>query len=377
MQARIERIDTPRGRLIATSDIHGSLRLFKELLDLIKLTDDDTLIIVGDMCERCEDSLGVIRRVMELTARGNTHVLAGNKDLRAIEYVTGTNGRVGSVVTDYVEGMREWGCNTLFSDMCREAGIPYSRNMDVDAAQRVLSSRFAREIAFIRSLPTFIETPRYIFVHGGVPSGELKLYEGMDADKFTDWDNFIAEGICFDKYVIVGHTPAELYRGDYSSNAPFICREQRIIDIDGGVGIKFNAQLNAIILPPSGDDFCWTSAHGVDVCYALDAQSPSRDPINLRWMHNEVEILSQHEDIARVKHIETGREMYVPLSFLFDHIPESARGGRCLCDDISDYVLPIEVGDELRIYYTTSRGYIAKKGDITGWYMGRISDVKP
>ncbi len=377
MQARIERIDTPRGRLIATSDIHGNLRLFKELLDLIKLTDDDTLIIVGDMCERCEDSLGVIRRVMELTARGNTHVLAGNKDLRAIEYVTGTNGRVGSVVTDYVEGMREWGCNTLFSDMCREAGIPYSRDMDVDAAQRVLSSRFAREIAFIRSLPTFIETPRYIFVHGGVPSGELKLYEGMDADKFTDWDNFIAEGICFDKYVIVGHTPAELYRGDYSSNAPFICREQRIIDIDGGVGIKFNAQLNAIILPPSGDDFCWTSAHGVDVCYALDAQAPSRDPINLRWMHNEVEILSQHEDIARVKHIETGREMYVPLSFLFDHIPESARGGRCLCDDISDYVLPIEVGDELRIYYTTSRGYIAKKGDITGWYMGRISDVKP
>ena len=377
MQARIERIDTPRGRLIATSDIHGNLRLFKELLDLIKLTDDDTLIIVGDMCERCEDSLGVIRRVMELTARGNTHVLAGNKDLRAIEYVTGTNGRVGSVVTDYVEGMREWGCNTLFSDMCREAGIPYSRDMDVDAAQRVLSSRFAREIAFIRSLPTFIETPRYIFVHGGVPSGELKLYEGMDADKFTDWDNFIAESICFDKYVIVGHTPAELYRGDYSSNAPFICREQRIIDIDGGVGIKFNAQLNAIILPPSGDDFCWTSAHGVDVCYALDAQAPSRDPINLRWMHNEVEILSQHEDIARVKHIETGREMYVPLSFLFDHIPESARGGRCLCDDISDYVLPIEVGDELRIYYTTSRGYIAKKGDITGWYMGRISDVKP
>ena len=377
MQARIERIDTPRGRLIATSDIHGNLRLFKELLDLIKLTDDDTLIIVGDMCERCEDSLGVIRRVMELTARGNTHVLAGNKDLRAIEYVTGTNGRVGSVVTDYVEGMREWGCNTLFSDMCREAGIPYSRDMDVDAAQHVLSSRFAREIAFIRSLPTFIETPRYIFVHGGVPSGELKLYEGMDADKFTDWDNFIAEGICFDKYVIVGHTPAELYRGDYSSNAPFICREQRIIDIDGGVGIKFNAQLNAVILPQSSDDFSWTSAHGVDVCYALDAQAPSRDPINLRWMHNEVEILSQHEDIARVKHIETGREMYVPLSFLFDHIPESARGGRCLCDDISDYVLPIEVGDELRIYYTTSRGYIAKKGDITGWYMGRISDVKP
>ena len=377
MQARIERIDTPRGRLIATSDIHGNLKLFEELLDLIRLTDNDVLIIVGDMCERCENSLGVIRRAMGLTARGNTHVLVGNKDLRAIEYVTGTNGRVGSVVTDYVEGMREWGCNTLFTDMCREAGIPYSADMDVAAAQRILSSCFAREIAFIRSLPTFIETPQYIFVHGGVPSGELTLYEGMDADIFTDWDNFITEGIRFDKYAIVGHTPAELYRSDYSSNAPFICRAQHIIDIDGGVGIKFNAQLNAIILPTGGDDFSWISAHGVGACYALDTQPPSRDPINLRWMHNDVEILSQHNDIAHVRHIETGKEMYVPLSFLFDLLAESARVGRCLCVVFSDFELPIEVGDELRIYCSTSRGYIAKKGDITGWYMGRISDVKP
>ena len=64
MLARLERMDTPRGRLIATSDIHGSLKLFNELLELIRLTDEDALVIVGDMCERGEDSLGVIRRAM-------------------------------------------------------------------------------------------------------------------------------------------------------------------------------------------------------------------------------------------------------------------------------------------------------------------------
>ena len=82
MLARLERMDTPRGRLIATSDIHGSLKLFNELLELIRLTDEDALVIVGDMCERGEDSLGVIRRAMELSRRGNVRVLAGNKDLR-------------------------------------------------------------------------------------------------------------------------------------------------------------------------------------------------------------------------------------------------------------------------------------------------------
>ena len=377
MLARLERMDTPRGRLIATSDIHGSLKLFNELLELIRLTDEDALVIVGDMCERGEDSLGVIRRAMELSRRGNVHVLAGNKDLSAIEYAIGENGRVGKTVTDYVDGMREWGCSTLFADMCREAGIPYSYEMDVDAAQRLFRDKFRTEIDFIKSLPTFLETPEYMFVHGGVPSGDLEQYVGRDAKEFLDWDDFILEGICFDKYLIVGHTPTNLYRTDYSSNAPYICHKQRIIDLDGGVGIKFDAQLNAIILPHGGGDFKWISAHGRDVRYALDAQTASSDPVNLRWRHNEVEILSIEGDAARIRHVETGTELYAPVTLLYDRIPEYVRGGKCLCDDISSYELDVQPGDELRIYFSTSHGYVAKKGDISGWYMGRISDRRP
>lgn len=377
MLARLERMDTPRGRLIATSDIHGSLKLFNELLELIRLTDEDALVIVGDMCERGKDSLGVIRRAMELSRRGNVRVLAGNKDLRAIEYATGENGRVGSVVTKYVDGMADWGCSTLFRDMCREAGVPYSSDMDVTAAQSVFKERFRAEIEFVKSLATFLETPEYMFVHGGVPSGEFEKYVGRSADEFLKWDDFICAGVHFDKYIIVGHTPASLYRPDYASSAPYICPEQKIIDIDGGVGIKFDAQLNAIILPHGGGDFKWISAHGRDVRYALDAQTASSDPVNLRWRHNEVEILSIEGDAARIRHVETGTELYAPVTLLYDRIPEYVRGGKCLCDDISSYELDVQPGDELRIYFSTSHGYVAKKGDISGWYMGRISDRRP
>lgn len=377
MFARLERIDAPRGRLIATSDIHGNLKLFDELLNLIELTDEDALIIVGDMCERCEDSLGVIRRAIELSARGNVHVLAGNKDLRAIEYVTGENGRTGKAVTEYVDGMAAWGCSTLFFEMCRAAGIPYSTDMDTAAAQRVFKDEFRAEIEFVKSLPVFLETPEYMFVHGGIPSGKIEQYAGRDAYEFLDWDDFICAGIHFDKYLIVGHTPASLYRPDYASNAPYICREQKIIDLDGGVGIKFNAQLNAIILPRAGDNFKWISAHGRDVCYALDAQKPSTDPVNIRWRHNEVEILALEGDAARLRHTETGKELYAPTALLYGRIPQAACNGKCLCDDISSYELDVNPGDELRIYYSTSHGYVAKKGDITGWYMGRISAVRP
>ena len=40
MIAHLKRTDTPRGRLLATSDIHGNIKMFDELLELISLDPD-------------------------------------------------------------------------------------------------------------------------------------------------------------------------------------------------------------------------------------------------------------------------------------------------------------------------------------------------
>ena len=42
----------PGRRVVAVSDVHGNLPFLKGLLDTVKLTPDDVLVIVGDLLEK-------------------------------------------------------------------------------------------------------------------------------------------------------------------------------------------------------------------------------------------------------------------------------------------------------------------------------------
>lgn len=44
------------------------------------------------------------------------------------------------------------------------------------------------------------------------------------------------------------------------------------------------------------------------------------------------------------------------------------------CEDSTDYRLPVEPGDVLKVVERTSRGILAKKDGVTGWYFGRVRD---
>ena len=43
-------------------------------------------------------------------------------------------------------------------------------------------------------------------------------------------------------------------------------------------------------------------------------------------------------------------------------------------DDFTDYALPVKKGDRLSVVKVTSRGIIAKKDGVTGWYYGKIKE---
>ena len=57
--------------------------------------------------------------------------------------------------------------------------------------------------------------------------------------------------------------------------------------------------------------------------------------------------------------------MDVPTCFLFDH------GGVLSCSDVTDYLLPVEPGDELHLILALKRGCYVKKDGAAGWYLGR------
>lgn len=68
---------------------------------------------------------------------------------------------------------------------------------------------------------------------------------------------------------------------------------------------------------------------------ALASQAPSPDPLNIRWGHSALEVLSLGEEFSRCRHLETGRE----LDILTDYLRQGPQGTYCL--DSTDYLLPV------------------------------------
>ena len=61
----------------AVSDLHGCCDKFRKLLEMIRLTDDDVLYVLGDVVDRGPEN---IRLVTELAGKRNICTLMGNHD---------------------------------------------------------------------------------------------------------------------------------------------------------------------------------------------------------------------------------------------------------------------------------------------------------
>ena len=93
------------------------------------------------------------------------------------------------------------------------------------------------------------------------------------------------------------------------------------------------------------------------------APSPAREAAYISWSDRWVTVLSREGEMSRVMH--RGREIAVPTVFL------GQEDGRDYCQDTTDYVLPAEPGDEMKVILRLRRGVLAKKDSIAGWYFGR------
>ena len=79
-----------------------------------------------------------------------------------------------------------------------------------------------------------------------------------------------------------------------------------------------------------------------------------------------MEVLERGEEFSRCRHLASGRVLDILTEYLYE------KGGVTRCEDSTDYRLPVEPGDALSIVRATSRGYLAKKAGVTGWYTGRL-----
>ena len=183
-------------------------------------------------------------------------------------------------------------------------------------------------------------------------------------------DDFLGQGHSFDKWVIVGHWPVTLYDPHIPASAPMVLRDRKIVSIDGACVLKADGQLNALILPSEdSEDFTWTAWDGLPSAVALDPQKANAFPINIRWGRAELELLEEGDELSLCRHLESGRELYILTEYL------RRDGEKLWCEDSTDYRLPVQPGDRLRVVRKIRNGALCKKEGVTGWYFGRLAST--
>ena len=368
-KAVVRRAELPPGRrILALSDIHGNLEFLKGALNAAQFSAEDILFVVGDILEKGKQSLETLRYLMELSKTRTVYPLRGNCDQITLAFMA-RRGWDDETVWRVMHS-HWWKDTGFFWQLANEAGLVLNGPEDFDTLRAVMARDYSAELNFLRSMPTVIETQHYIFVHGGIPR-EDRLEE-LDNHSLLKNDNFMGQGLRFKKWVIVGHWPVTLYRTDIAQADPVVERDRHIISIDGGCVLKADGQLNVLIIPERGsEDFSWVSYDGFPTATALDDQEPSEDPVNIRWSERRVEVLRREEEFSLCRHIATGRELRVLTDYLYE-TPDGT-----VCEDSTDYRLPVKAGDILRVVRRVKGGALVKKDGVTGWYWGRLGTPAP
>ena len=189
------------------TDLHGEYEKFKELLACIRFSDEDTLYVGGDTCDRGAQSAGLYLDMMD---RKNVLAILGNHEmmaLRHLERVLRQHHEEGVCLLDIFsqEELHNWlengGDATLISLFDQPKEDQY----------RILS--------YIQSLPLYrtveVGDTRYVLVHGGLGDEGEKVENPEDVDPYDlVWSRPDFDSTYFanepNTRLLVGHTPTFL-----------------------------------------------------------------------------------------------------------------------------------------------------------------------
>ncbi|MBQ1258081.1 MAG: metallophosphoesterase [Clostridia bacterium] len=368
MDTVIQKVSFPESkRILVLSDPHGHREGFSHLLSRAGFSQDDILIIVGDLLEKGPDSLGLIREVMRLNKTHTVYTLMGNVDYWRYRGLISEDESEQKDLVKFSLAARKWWGMSFLEELLTEKGVPLTEDLDTKSVFPELKKHFREELAFLENCPAILETNNMIFVHGGIPHENLEALKNEERHSFLKWDRFLSAGLSFNKTVVVGHWPVTLYSPSFPNAAPLWEKRQNILSVDGGCGVKKEGQINLLVFPSCNcKEYELLIWDGLPTVQALDAQDASADFFYIRWGDDEVSVLESNGETAKV--LYHGKTINVPVKNLYQS------GGVWRASETTDYRLPVSPGDTLSVIAETPNGLYAKKGSITGWYMGRYSD---
>jgi len=196
-------------RKIAITDVHGCHLTFKKLLrDVVQLTAEDELYLLGDYVDRGPGSRQVFDAIFELQAKGHkVRCLKGNHEAIFLECING-KGR--------------------FPDWLR-----YGGRMTLDSFDVLHPGEIPEEyVKFMNDLEYFIEIDNYILVHAGLNfmvTDPLKDPSGMMWSR--NWEPNVNRNWLDKRCVVYGHTPNTKAQIEASFT---VFSQQKLLNIDAG-----------------------------------------------------------------------------------------------------------------------------------------------
>ena len=182
-------------KFVIASDLHGEYGLFMKLLDKLGFTEDDRMIICGDVVDKGNDSVRLLNFIL---SKPNIQSIVGNHEYSFLKYYRSLLARSPD---DFDEVLR------LLRDYFRGDG----ELLDWDTVDA------------LESLPFYIEEDGFICVHAGIPlteDGRLSSPSEAEAEELVCDRRFKEPNLTHKspKCVFFGHTRTD-----------FICGKPRIL----------------------------------------------------------------------------------------------------------------------------------------------------
>lgn len=233
----------------AMSDLHGEYDKYKMMLELINFSDEDTMYINGDICDRGGESAKIY---LDIMSRNNVFIIKGNHEVIAeahLEYL----------LKEHHEN--EINILELFSE--RDLWLWFENGGDttvISLFDEPQENRL-RILEFIKSLPYYrtvdVNGKHYVMVHGGLGNYQAgtKIEDLSRVDLVWSQPDF--NGLYFDDsntYLVVGHTPTFLLR-EPTEKATIYRGKGDVIAIDCGAAYpEYFGRLGCLCLD-TGEEF--------------------------------------------------------------------------------------------------------------------------
>lgn len=188
------------------SDIHGCYDKYTEMLEKIGFSEDDSLYVLGDICDRGPDSAKIY---LDMMKRSNVFPIKGNHEKMAEPYLGNlflSDGKINRAGLEELNAL-------IWIENGGDATIVSLMNCSEEDRNRVTG--YIKKMPYYRTVT--VGDTEYVLVHAGLenfhpdkPLEEYTVSELVWESPDFDYCFFGGEK----KRLLVGHTPTPLIAGE-------------------------------------------------------------------------------------------------------------------------------------------------------------------